>query len=90
MATYRLPEGFPHELSDDDLVESVESLMVALRDTYGDGVGKWLPELQIGLLTMALSEQSHRQLAGGSRLAFVSLLVGGLALAVAVITLFAT
>ena len=85
MSTYQLPDGFPHKLTDDELDEALDSLLVAVRTRYGDAVGGWLPELQLALVTAALNEHTRRELDRGSRIAFASLLVGGLALVVAVV-----
>jgi hypothetical protein len=90
MSTYDLPEGFPHDLTDDELDDSVAAVMEAVQFRFGKNVQSWLPELQLALVTMALSEQSRRQLADGSRIARISLLVGGMATVVAVIALFAS
>lgn len=80
---YNLPEGFPNNLSDDELEKVVESLVAALREQYGDNVGGWLPELQLALMTVAISDQGRRQLVSGSRVAVLSLVVAAAALIVA-------
>ena len=84
---YKLPDGFPDKLSDEDLAQAVEDLRTALLERYSDDVGTWLPELQLALITTALTEQSRRQLRTGSLIALASLVVAGAALLVAIITL---
>jgi hypothetical protein len=82
---YVLPEGFPNRLSDEELDTAVAELTAAATKITRTRV---LPELQLALVTAALSEQSRRELASSSRIARVSLAVAALALAVAVIALF--
>ena len=66
---YSLPDGFPDTLSDDELENAVASLVTSLRGRYGYSVGLWLPELQLALVTVAISDQARRQLVSGSRIA---------------------
>ena len=87
MTPYELPENFPTALSDEELSAALTSLSGVLRQRYGNRVDEWLPELQLALLQVALSEQAHRELARSSRVAFISLAVGGAALIVAIVTL---
>lgn len=83
-----MPQGFPSELSDDELKDAVRDLVNdGLRDRYGDNVGSWLPELQLALLSVAVSDQARRELVGSSRIAIGSLIVAAIALAVALISL---
>ena len=86
----RVPEliGFPSNLPDDKLDGIVEGLVAAMRGRFGARVDTWLPELQLALLTVAISEQSRRQLARASRVATIGLLIAGAALFVALVTLF--
>lgn len=83
---YRLPTEFPNQLSGKELDAAVTNIVTNLRERYGDDVGTWLPELQLALVTVAVSEQSRRQLVSSSRIAISSLLVAAAALAVAIIT----
>lgn len=85
---YLLPDGFPSDLTNADLDAVVGDLVDSLRARFGDEVGAWLPELQLALLTVAIGDQSRRQLIAGSRVALLSLLVAGTALIVAVIGVF--
>lgn len=84
---YELPDSFPHGLSDRELGDSLTSILAAVRTRYGNEVGAWLPELQLALVTVAISDQSRRQLVTGSRIAIGSLLVAAIALVVAIVTL---
>jgi len=85
---YRLPSDFPQKLSDAELHATVTDIVTALRERYGgENVERWLPELQLALVTVAISEQSRRQLVAGSRIAVGSLLVAAAALVVAIIAL---
>jgi hypothetical protein len=88
VSSYQLPEGFPYELSADELDDAVERIADSIRERYGGvPVADWLPELQIALVTLAISDQSRRQLVSGSRVAIASLFVAGAALAVAILTI---
>jgi hypothetical protein len=84
---YRLPDGFPNHLSEKELDNVLTQMSIALRQNYGDAVGKWLPELQLAILNTALSELARRELATSGKIAYRSLIVAGLALLVAIITL---
>lgn len=89
MSSYTLPEGFPHQLSDDEAEDALTSIVAVYRERYGDNVGLWLPELQLALMTVAISDQSRRQLVQGGRLAAVSLGVAVIALIVALVATIA-
>jgi hypothetical protein len=82
---YYLPDGFPHNLSDKEAEKALTSLVDVLQERYGDEVGGWLPELQLALVAVSLSDQSRRQLIKGGRIAFASLLVALAAVVVAVV-----
>jgi hypothetical protein len=82
---YQLPDGFPHALSDDDLAGAVVDLNDSLRQRYGNQVGGWLPELQLALISAALSEQSRREVATSNR---ASKRTARISLAVAAAALF--
>jgi hypothetical protein len=84
---YELGEGFPSKLSDDELLAKGEEIVTAFRGIYGNRADTWLPELQLALLTVVISEQSRRQLARASLVALIGLLIAGLALSVAAVTL---
>jgi len=80
---YQLPEGFPDELSDAELLQATRGLIGAMRARYGAGVGEWLPELQLALLTLATTDRSRRQLVTAGRIAWLSLVVSLAAVLVA-------
>jgi hypothetical protein len=60
-----------------------------MRGRYGNNVVAWLPELQLGLISVTVSDQARRELVGSSRVAIASLAVAGIALAVAIISVLA-
>jgi hypothetical protein len=87
---YELPGGFPSSLSDEELAGVVSQVVGNIQERFGRDVSPWLPELQLALLSVAISDQSRRQLVAGSRIALASLGVAGLALVVTIISLLST
>ncbi len=85
MSSYDLPEGFPHHLTDQESRAALDQIMGVIRSRYGSDIGPWLPELQLALLSVGLTDQARRQLVKGGRIAAWSLAAAVAVLVVAVI-----
>ncbi len=83
-----LPAGFPSKLSDDELAATIDEWISEYRTIWPTSK---LPELSLALVNSGLQEQSRREVVASAKSAAQAarwvVVIAGLTLAVAVITL---